>query len=148
MRQPRFSVFGLIAGLAVSAAAATAGDGRGFTLGLDQVRWPPVDPRTEARQARWNSPMGRLMYEFAQQQSALYQPGTPGGAQGLGVRIRLQRGLPLHLTAAMMNAGTELDEQDVRVVKWPWEKDHDTGEVRPLDEQISVLLGRRIESSR
>jgi hypothetical protein len=90
--------------------------------------------------------MGRLMYEFSQQQAALYQPGTPGGAQALGVRVTLRRGLPLHLTAAMMNAGTELHEQHVRVVSWPWEKDGGTERALPVEEQISVLLGRRIGS--
>ena len=135
----------LLTGAAALLAAADGWGADTFSLGLDQVQWPPADPRTLARRAQWNSPMGRLMYEFSQQQAALYQPGTPGGAQGMAVGVAFQSGRSPRVVASMMNAGVQLYEQQVLVIAWPWDEDGDTVGARPIDEQISVLLGRRIE---
>jgi len=131
--------------LMVAASAAVAGDSR-FSLNIATT--PPAsksDPRKEARLAEWNSPMGRLMHSFNQQQAWMMRGTMPGGERvnGLAVRVKAQGGLPLHLLAATMQASTSAVEQQIAVVQWPW-SDEEKGPVMALDEQLSLLLGNRL----
>ncbi len=73
----------------------------------------------------------------------------PGGerVQGLAVKVKVQNGLPIHLLAATMQASTAISESRIAVIRWPWSKDVEEP-VMALDEQLSVLLGRRLTGSR
>ena len=81
------------------------------------------DPRTEARLAEWNSPMGRLMAAFQQQQAWVMRGTQPGleRVNGLAVRVKAQQGLPLELVAATVDAGIDLSQQRVEASGWPWD---------------------------
>ena len=125
---------------ALSAAADT-----GYRLRLEEeLARPRVDPRTEARLAQWDSPMGRLMYDMQQQQGAIMRGGQPGGSGGLVFRIKLQRGLAPAVMAATSESGVELYERAVHVIRWPWKDDE--GDAMPMEEQLSLLLGHRLEA--
>lgn len=134
--------------LLVLPAVAHAGDVT-FSLGINDI---PLtvrpDPRTEARLAQWNDPMGRLMHQFNSQQAWIMRGTMPGGERvsGAMVKVKAQNGLPLQLLATTMQASFTLDEQHVSVVRWPWEENEDSP-VMSLDEQLALLLGRRLVSS-
>ncbi len=135
----RFAVMLLTLALAAPPAAAA---GR-FTLGLEGINLEPVDPRTEARLARWNSPMGRLAAHMQREQGMLGWGGLVGGpSQGIAVGAKLQRGFKIQLYAAVVEGGAEAYERSVEVVRWPWQ----SGglEVLPIEEQLAHLLGRRL----
>jgi len=126
----------------VLCAAIMAG-AEDFTLDLESLDLTTLDSRTEARLAQWNSPMGRVMYDVGQQQALILGGGQPGGAQGLAFRLKLQSGFSPFLMTATVETGIELYERSVVVVRWPWQET-DEAEL-PLDEQLSLLLGRRLE---
>lgn len=138
--------------LLVSPALCTAAD-VDFSLKIDEISLDPrpeparakQDPKTEARLAQWNSPMGRLMHSFNQQQAWIMRGTMPGGERvtGAAVRVKAQHGLPLRLIAASTLAATDISEQKIDVVRWPWEDDKGPP-VMTLDEQLSILLGRRL----
>jgi hypothetical protein len=131
--------------LVLLAAPAFAGDVK-LSLKLDNLLLTPkVDLHTEARLAEWNSPMGRLMYQFNQQQAWIMRGTMPGGdrVNGLAVRARAQNGLPLGLVAASTEAGRDLALQNLYAIRWPWIDDQEIAAM-PLDEQIALQLGRRL----
>jgi len=99
--------------------------------------------------AAGNSPMGRLMHNFNQQQAWIMRGTMPGGERvnGLAVRVKAQNGLPIHLLAATMQASTSVSESRIAVVRWPWSADEEDP-VMALDEQLSLLLGNRLTGSR
>ena len=133
-----------IVGTAVAVGAGSDQEMR-FSLQLaEELARSPVDPRTEARLAQWDSPMGRLAYEMQQQQALIMRGGQPGGAAGLGFRLKLQSGLGLKLTVAPVDTGVDLYERSIAPIRWPWLEDD-----RPalsIEEQLSLMLGRRLES--
>lgn len=132
-----------ILGLLLSLLAAEAAAEEGFTLDLYALRWPP-NPRTEARLADWNSPIGRVAYEVAMLQGSLGRTGLPGANTGVALRFRLQGGLAPDLVAAVISDGVALDERSLTVIRWPWtEPTH--AQPLEIDQQISLLLGRRLE---
>lgn len=125
-----------------------------FSLKLDEISLTPrplpppaprPDPKTEARLAQWNSPMGRLMHNFNQQQAWIMRGTMPGGERVTGavVRVKAQNGLPLRLIAISTRAAIDISEREIAVVRWPWDDDK-APPVKTLDEQLSVLLGRRL----
>ena len=129
-------------------AAAHAGEVT-FSLGINDI---PLtvrpDPRTEARLAQWNDPMGRLMHQFNAQQSWIMRGTMPGGDRvtGAAVKVKAQNGLPLQLLATSMQTSFNISERQIAVVSWPWgEKDAEPA--MSLDEQLALLLGRRLVSS-
>jgi hypothetical protein len=136
----------------LSSAVCSAGE-TGFSLKIDEISLTPrledpgprPDPRTEARLAQWNSPMGRLMHNFNQQQAWIMRGTMPGGERvtGAAVSVKAQNGLPLRLIATTSRAAIEISERQVAVVRWPWDDDA-APPVMALDEQLSVLLGRRL----
>jgi len=135
--------------LTIAANFAAATDVN-FSLNLDTTPVAPrPDPRKEARLAEWNSPMGRLIHNFNQQQAWMMRGTMPGGerVQGLAVKVKVQNGLPIHLLAATMQASTAVSESRIAVVRWPWSKDVEEP-VMTLDEQLSLLLGNRLSNSR
>jgi len=115
-----------------------------FSLKIDQISLRP-DSKTEARLAQWNSPMGRLMHNFNQQQAWVMRGTMPGGERvtGAAVRLKLQNGLPLQLLATTMKASIDVSEREIAVVRWPWEEDEGPP-IMTLEEQLTVLLGRRL----
>ena len=129
--------------LIIGSAALSVGEDE-FSLGLDKIDLSRRDPRTEARLAGWDSPMGRLMYQMNEQQSMLQRGGMPGGSGGLAFRVKLRSGVGMAIVAATVDAGVEFYERSIEVVEWPWHESD--GSIMPIEEQLSVLLGRRLES--
>ncbi len=126
-------------------AAAGAGD-VSFSLNINNIPTTGrLDPQTEARLALWNDPMGRLLYHFNQQQAWLMRGTMPGGerAGGLAVAVKAQDGLPLKLLAMSMHSGLIAAQHDLAEVRWPW-IDNDALAALPLDQQLSIELGRRL----
>ena len=78
----------------------------------------------------------------------LGRSGLVGGwSPGVAVRVGFVEGLPPRVVTAVLDGGIQRYEQTVEVVRWPWaEPDATAGAVLPLDRQLSVLLGRRLES--
>jgi hypothetical protein len=141
----------------LAAAPAVAGE-RDFDLDLDRISLEPPpeipdqprpDPRTEARRAMWNDPMTRWMYQLNQQQAWIMRGTMPGSDRVTGavVSVKAQGGLPLHLVASSQLAGIDVSEQRVEMVRWPWEED-ESPPVMALEEQISMLLGQRLEAAK
>ena len=133
--------------LVVAAAPLFAGAGDvEFSLNINNMALgTKPDLRTEARLAHWNSPMGRLMAAFQQQQAWVIRGTQPGleRVSGAVVGVKLRRGLPLEVLASSMEGGLRISEERLAVVRWPW--DDSPGEpALPLDEQLSLLLGQRL----
>jgi len=127
------------------ATLAAAGD-VSFSLNINNIPTTGrLDPLTEARLAHWNDPMGRLLYHFNQQQAWVMRGTMPGGdrAGGLAVAVKAQDGLPLKLLAMSMQSGLIAAQQDLAEVRWPW-IDDDSLAALPLDQQLSIELGRRL----
>jgi hypothetical protein len=126
-----------------AAAPATTADSE-FKLGLETLRLSDLDPRTEARLATWNSPMGRVMNHARQMQADILGGGQPGGPPGaVAFRVKVQRGFSPRIVAATSVAGIELYERSVEVVRWPWRTSDRPA--RSLEEQLSLMLGERME---
>ncbi len=137
----------MVRALVLAAVAATAFAAAAEDLGLDleSLDLRPRDPRTEARLAVWNAPLGRLSHHLADEQARLLAGGGPVGTVPAAVLgLKLQRGLGLQVVAGTTEAGIERYEQTVRVIRWPW-SDDSVAPVLPLDEQLALLLGRRLE---
>ena len=136
----------LIIGVIAIAAAvfADAGD-VSFSLNINNVSTTRLDPATEARLAQWDDPMGRLLYHFNQQQAWIMRGTMPGGERvgGAAIMVKAQSGLPLQLLATNLQAGLIAAQQDLAQVRWPWIDDH-TMEGLPLEQQLSIELGRRL----
>jgi hypothetical protein len=123
-----------------------AGDA-GFSLDLDGFSFAPrLDPRTEARLAEWNSPMGRLMAAFEQQQAWVMRGAQPGleRVTGVAFRLKMQNGVPVKLLAATMEANFDISTQPV-TVQWPWKPSEGEPPHLSLDEEIAILLGQRLK---
>ena len=74
------------------ATVASAGD-TGFSLRLNNFDWSPEqDARTKARLAQWNDPMGRMIYNFNQQQAWIMRGTVPGGERMSSVAVRVKDG--------------------------------------------------------
>ena len=126
-------------------AVAAAGDIE-FSLNFDSSGWPPDNhPRTKARLAEWNDPMGRLMYHFNQSQAWIMRGTMPGSERdsGLAIRIKAQNGIPLQLVAASVQSGLDLAHQDLVSFKRP-EPTEDELEGMDLAEQLTERLSRRL----
>jgi len=132
----------IFAAAAVPAAAQQAR----FSLHLDALPLTSKDPRTQARLAQWNSPIGRLQYQMAEMRANAGRTGLVGGAPAaLVFRLKAQGALPLHLVTAITAGGVQLHEQTLAVIHWPWEKEKGPKhKVLSVDEQISTLLGSRL----
>lgn len=129
------------------AAAVTAGAGEPrFSLGLDQLDLSQLDARTQARLARWNDPTGRAAAHLQQEQANLMGGGQPGGSQAIAFRVKLQSGFRPRLIVATGEAGVEAYERSLGVIRWPWRSSDE--EALPIEEQLSLLLGRRLEQPR
>ena len=139
----RFTTLTLL--LLIAAIPVVAGDSK-FRLGLEMLDLSSLDPRTEARLARWNSPMGRTVNHVQQQQAQILGGGQPGGPPGaMAIRVKVQRGFDPRFVAAVSVAGIELHERTLEVIRWPW-SDSDTPALS-LEEQLSLMLGDRMRRS-
>jgi hypothetical protein len=145
----------LIAIIALAIAATSAAGERAFDLDLETINLEPKaaapperakDPRVEARRAVWNDPMTRWMYQLNQQRAWVMRGTMPGSDRmdGAVISVKAQGGLPLHLVASKQLAGIDLAEQRVDAVRWPWEEGG-SPPILALDEQLSLLLGERLE---
>jgi hypothetical protein len=138
-------VRGTVAALILVALSGIAHAQTEFDLALErELKRPPVDPRTENRLAQWNSPMGRLMYEMQRQRASLMRGNQPGGAMGLGFRLKWQGRVGFNLVASPVDSGVEMYERSLAVVRWPWQEPADP--VLTIEEQVAHLLGRRLQS--
>ena len=143
----------LVLVLALLTAAPFVADGaddkKQFNLELDKISLKPRDPRTQARLARWNDdPMARVAMHMASEQARMlggHQPGM-GQPRAMVFSVRLQKGLAAALTVASSASGVEFYERRMAVIHWPWEKDDGDKPAMPLDEQLTVMLGKRLES--
>ena len=135
--------------VAAPAAADEAEDQKQFQLELDKISLRPQDPRTQARLARWNDdPMARVAMAMASEHARMlggHQPGM-GRPRAMVFSVRLQKGLAAALMVSSSASGVEFYERRMTVIRWPWEKDDDAKPAMPLDEQLTVLLGKRLES--
>jgi len=141
----------LALGLACAGAAFAGSDQeRPFTLDLDRISFPPSDQRTEARLAQWNDPMGRVAAHMASEQARIIGGGQPGMEQprSLVFSVRLQKGLAAALMVSSSASGVEFYERRMTVIRWPWQDEDEAPPAMPLDEQLTVMLGRRLESKR
>ena len=132
--------------LALLSATVVSGAGDpGFSLDLGGFSFAlRPDPRTEARLAEWNSPMGRLMAVFEQQQAWVMRGTQPGleRVTGAAFRFKLQHGVPVKLLAATMEGSLDVSTQPV-TIEWPWRSSE--GEPKmSLEEEIAILLGQRL----
>jgi hypothetical protein len=131
---------------ALSAATAAGAGDVSFSLNINDIPLEPrPDPRTEARLAQWNDPMGRLLYHFNQQQSWVMRGTMPGSdrATGIAIGVKAQNGVPLQVLSSVVLSGLNLANHDLAETRWPWIDDEELGEM-PLVDQISVELGRRL----
>lgn len=129
---------------------AVAGEDRkSFDLALEEIDLRPRDPRTQARLARWNDdPMARVAMHMASEQARILggnQPGT-GRPNAMVISVRFQKSLAAALTVASSASSVSFFERRMAVITWPWQKDDEARPALPLDEQLTVLLGRRMES--
>ena len=136
--------------LAATPVAADEGDNqKQFRLDLDKISLKPQDPRTQARLARWNDdPMARVAMAMASEQARMlggHQPGA-GRPNAMVFSVRLQKGLAAALMVSTSVSGVEFYERRMTVIRWPWEKDDEAKPAMPLDEQLTVMLGKRLES--
>lgn len=133
-----------IISLLLALIAGTAGAQEAFSLHLGAAT-SRRDPRTQARLALWNSPMGRLQQQTSMLQAGLGREGLAGGAPtALAVRAKGQAGVPPQVIAAALASGIQLSQTEVVRIHWPWEQGLEQPEL-PLEQQISLLLGRRLE---
>lgn len=144
----------VLVALAVAAAGAVpagAEDERPFTLDLDEMTFRPTDQRTEARLARWNDdPMARVAMHMASEQARIIGGNQPGAGRqnAMVVSVQFRKGLAAALTVASSASGVELYERRMAVIRWPWVDDDEAPPAMPLEEQLTVLLGERLESGR
>ena len=59
--------------------------------------------------------------------------------------VRMRKGLAAALTVGVSASGVEYYERRMAVIRWPWAKEEEKPAM-PLDEQLSVMLGKRLES--
>mgnify|MGYP001821246184 CR=1 FL=1 len=138
-----FLIFSVVA---LGATNSTSAGEVSFSLDIGNI---PLtvrpNPQTEARLAHWNDPMGRLLYHFNQQQSWAMRGTMPGSdrASGVAIRVKAQDGIPIHLVAATVQSGLDTAQQKLVMVRWPWIDDEALAAL-PLDQQLSIELGRRL----
>ena len=129
----------------LTAVIGTAGEVE-FSLDLDGFKWTPnQDARTKARLAEWNDPMGRMMYQFNQQQAWIMRGTMPGAERdtGVAVRMKAQNGLPLELVASTIQGSLDLAQQNL-VRFGPQEISDEELAAMSLEEQLTELLSRRL----
>jgi len=127
------------------AAATTAGAAeQRFALRLDELDLSELDARTQARLAQWNDPTGRAARHLQQEQANVMRGGQPGGSQGIAFRVKLQSRFRPQLIVATVDAGVEAYERSMGVIRWPWSESDE--EALPIEEQLALLLGHRLES--
>ncbi len=134
--------------IATPVAADEAEEKKQFNLQLDKISLRPQNPRTRARLDRWNNdPMARVEMAMATDQARMLGGYMPGIAQprALALSIRLRKGLAAALVASYSASGVDFYEQPVTVIRWPWEDEDDAKPAMPMDEQLTIMLGNRLE---
>ncbi len=135
----------LVVPLIAATLPCSAGDSE-FSLGLDRIDPRTLDPRTEARLAQWNSPMGRTEDHVRQQQAEILSGSQPGGGSGaLVFRAKLQKGYRPRLVVGSSVAGVDFYERTLTVIRWPWSQSDEP--TVPLEEQLSLMLADRMRRS-
>ena len=142
----RFAVFVLV--LLIAATASADDTDKQFDLELEEALRRPPDPRTQARLARWNDdPMARVAMHMASEQARIMGGNLPGMGQprALVFSIQLRKNLATALTVASSAAGVTFYERRMAVITWPWEEGEESKPAMPLDEQLTVMLGDRLD---
>jgi hypothetical protein len=135
--------------LLAAAPLLAAEDEPQLSLDLDKISFRPSDQRTEARLARWNSdPMARVAMHMNSEQALIMGGGLPGmdRPRALVFSVKLQKDLAAALMVASSASGVEFYERRMAVIKWPWDKDEESKPAMPLDEQLTIMLGNRLEN--
>jgi hypothetical protein len=92
--------------------------------------------------------MARVAMHMASENARIMggnQPGM-GRPRALVFSVQLQKGLAAALTVASSASGVEFYERRMAVITWPWEKKGESKPSMPLDEQLTVILGERLEN--
>lgn len=134
--------------LLVSTAVVAGDRPESFHLDLEKMDFRPRDPRTEARLARWqDDPMARVAMHMASEQARMLGGNQPGSGRpnAMVFSVKFQKGLAAALTVASSTAGVEFYQRRMAVINWPW-ADDDEKPALPLDEQLTLMLGDRLES--
>ena len=133
--------------LAAASGMAADQSERQFQLDLDKVSLRPQDPRTEARLSRWNSdPMARVEMAMATEQARMlggHMVGM-GKPRAMVFSARLRKGLAAAIMVSLQASGVDFNERQMAVIHWPWETDDEAKPAMPLDEQLSVMMEKRL----
>jgi hypothetical protein len=139
----------LVATLLIASPVSAGDDETEFPLDLADMQFRPRDQRTEARIARWNSdPMARVAMHMNSEQARILGGNRPGTSRpnAMVFSMRLQKGLAAALMVSTTGAGVTFNERRFATIRWPWEKDDSAKPAMPLDEQLTIMLGDRLES--
>lgn len=134
----------LLAAVALALTVDAQAGGR-FSLSIEAALSQPRTPAEEARLATWNSPMGRLAYAVAQEQVGLGTSGLVGHSMGVAVRIGFRPHLRPELISAAVEQGLGTSQRSLGTIHWPWDETTEGAPPMTLEEQLSHLLGRRLE---
>lgn len=129
----------------IAGAAAFAGD---VDFSVEVGEFPVTarpDPRKEARLALWNDPMNRLLYHYHQNLSWTIRGTMPGTERvgGAVISVKAQPGVPLAILTDSIPSSFSLGKKDLSEIRWPWIDEREFSAM-PLEQQLSVLLGRRL----
>jgi hypothetical protein len=89
--------------------------------------------------------MGRLMHNFNQQQGWIMRGTMPGGERmsSVAVRVKAQNGLPLELIAATIQAGMDVDRQNVARLGKTKKSEYDL-DLMSLEDILTEELGKQL----
>ncbi len=127
------------------AVAMNAQAGGRFSLSIEAALSQPRTPAEETRLATWNSPMGRVAYAVAREQAGLGTSGLVGHSTGVALRVGFRPHLRPELISAAVEQGLGTSERTLGRIHWPWEETGEEPQTMTLEEELSRLLGRRIE---
>ncbi len=139
----RIIAFAVVFGLVAWPSASQAGGRLSFSI--EAALSQPQTPAAEARLANWNSSLGRVAYAMAQEQVTLGAGGLVGHSMGVAVRVGLRPHLRPEIISAAVEQGIGMSERSLTTIHWPWEEETPGQDDLPLEEQISIRLGRLLE---
>ncbi len=136
----------LLAAVVATAFAAPGVAGDRFALAIGAAVDAGLSPAAEQRLAIWNSPMGRLAAAVNDAQSTLGMSGLVGHPYGVAISMGFRPRLRPELISHAVRSGFQLSSRELEPIHWPWGKPADDGQpALTLEEQLSILLGRRLE---
>ncbi|RLE22205.1 MAG: hypothetical protein DRJ65_14400 [Acidobacteria bacterium] len=117
-----------------------------FSLSLSAGGHRSLSPAQEAQLALWNDPMNRLIYAMDAEIGHLLigQPG--GGRTPPLISVGVGGGLPPRILSASIEHNLARSTEPPTAVAWPWLKENEPTPP-PMEEQLALLLGERLEQS-